>query len=175
MKRAALCAVLLAGAVLSLSAQQITRFAVVDLVKVYSAFFNESRAVREFNERSARIQNEINRLNQELQETKADLVNAQARGDREQALRLESEVNKKTRFIQEYYQTNMADLEAQKARLAQSDAFLSQINNEVRLLAETEGYSMVINKQEGSGILWYSPNVDITNKLIEQLRSKAGR
>jgi outer membrane protein len=175
MKRAALCALLAAGAVFSLSAQQITRFAVVDLVKVYSAFFNESRAVREFNERSARIQNEINRLNQELQEARTSLVNAQARGDREQVLRLESEVNKKTRFIQEYYQTNMADLEAQKARLAQSDAFLSQINNEVRLLAETEGYSMVINKQEGSGILWYSPNVDITNKLIEQLRAKAGR
>jgi outer membrane protein len=175
MKRAAIIVWVLAGAVFSLSAQQITRFAVVDLVKVYSAFFNESRAVREFNERSARIQNEINRLNQELQETRANLVNAQARGDREQALRLESEVSKKTRFIQEYYQTNMADLEAQKARLAQSDTFLNQINNEVRILAETEGYSMVINKQEGSGILWYSPNVDITNKLIEQLRAKAGR
>ncbi|MDR2143526.1 MAG: OmpH family outer membrane protein, partial [Treponema sp.] len=169
MKRTAIFVLLLAGVVFSLSAQQITRFAVVDLVKVYSAFFNESRAVREFNERSARIQSEINRLNQELRETKTSLVNAQAKGDREQVLRLESEVSKKTRFIQEYYQTNMADLEAQKARLAQSDTFLNQINTEVRILAETEGYSMVINKQEGSGILWYSPNVDITNKLIEQL------
>ncbi|MDR2143343.1 MAG: OmpH family outer membrane protein, partial [Treponema sp.] len=169
MKRTAIFVLLLAGTVFSLSAQQITRFAVVDLVKVYSAFFNESRAVREFNERSARIQSEINRLNRELQETKTSLVNAQAKGDREQVLRLESEVGKKTRFIQEYYQTNMADLEAQKARLAQSDSFLNQINTEVRILAETEGYSMVINKQEGSGILWYSPNVDITNKLIEQL------
>jgi outer membrane protein len=175
MKRVAIVAVLLAGVFFSLSAQQITRFAVVDLVKVYSVFFNESRAVREFNERSAEIQNEINRLNRELQALKADLVNAQAKGDREQALRLESEVNRKTRFIQEYYQVNMADLEAQKAQLAQSDTFLSQINSEVKLLAETEGYSMVINKQEGSGILWYSPTVDITNKLIEQLRAKAGR
>lgn len=175
MKRMVLPILLLAGTLCSLSAQQITRFAVVDLVKVYSAFFNESRAVREFNERSARIQNEINRLNQELQELKSRLVNAQARGDRDQALRLESEVNQKTRFIQEYYQTNMADLESQKARLAQSDTFLSQINNEVRLLAESEGYSMVLNKQEGTGILWYSPTVDLTNKLIEQLRIKAGR
>jgi len=159
----------------SLCAQQITRFAVVDLAKVYTAFFNESRAVREFNERSNRIQNEINRMNKELQDLKSSLVNAQARGDRDQALRLESEINQKTRFIQDYYQTNMADLEAQKAKLAQSDSFLSQINNEIKLLAETEGYSMVLNKQEGSGIVWYSPTVDITNKLIEQLRAKAGR
>jgi outer membrane protein len=172
MKRMLIVIVLLAGTI-SLFAQQITRFAVVDLVKVYTAFFNESRAVREFNERSARIQNEINRLNKELQEVKSNLVNAQARGDREQSLRLENDINQKTRFIQEYYQTNMTDLEAQKARLAQSDSFLQQINDEVRRLAESEGYSMVLNKQEGSGILWYSPNVDITNKLIEQLRSRA--
>ena len=167
--------VFLGGALVSVAAQQITRFAVVDLVKVYAAFFNESKAVREFSARSTRIQNEINRLNRELQEVQANLTGAQARGDRDQALRLESEVNQKTRFIQEYYRTNMADLEAQKARLAQSDSFLSQINNEVRILAETEGYSMVLNKQEGAGIIWYSPNVDLTNRLIEQLRAKAGR
>lgn len=175
MKRGVLLALFAAGAVCSLSAQHITRFAVVDLVKVYSAFFSESKAVREFNERSAKIQNEINRLNRELQELQANFTVAQARGDRDQALRLEGEVGQKTRFIQEYYRTNVADLEAQKARLAQSDSFLGQINNEVRFIAETEGFSMVLNKQEGSGIIWYSPNVDITNRVIEQLRAKAGR
>jgi outer membrane protein len=34
---------------------------------------------------------------------------------------------------------------------------------------------MILNKQEGTGILWYSPTVDLTNRLIEQLRIKAGR
>ena len=37
----------------SLHAQQLTRFAVVDLPKVYAAFFRDSRAVRDFEDRSA--------------------------------------------------------------------------------------------------------------------------
>jgi outer membrane protein len=37
-------------------------------------------------------------------------------------------------------------------------------------VAESEGYSMVLSK-EGAGILWYSPSVDITNKVIERIRT----
>ena len=42
-------------------AQQLTRFAVVDLPKVYLAFFRESRAVRDFEERSARVKEALER------------------------------------------------------------------------------------------------------------------
>jgi outer membrane protein len=175
MKRAVIAVLVFAGLGVLLPAQQkqqLTRFAVVDLVRVYNAFFSESRAVREFNERSTKIQAEINRLNGELQELKASLVNAQANGDREQALRLEQQVNQRTRFIQEYYQANMADLERQREKLAQSDTFINQINTQIRIVAESEGYSMVLNKQENAAIIWYSPSVDITNKVIESLRAK---
>ncbi|MCL2127870.1 MAG: hypothetical protein FWH38_06410, partial [Treponema sp.] len=61
----------------SLSAQQLTRFAVVDLPRVYTAFFRDSRAVREWEERSARVQSEIDRMTREIQELRsrqADLV-----------------------------------------------------------------------------------------------------
>jgi outer membrane protein len=152
--------------------QQLTRFAVVDLVRIYNAFFSETKEVREFNERSAKIQAEINRMNGELQELKASLVNAQANGEQEQALQLEQQVNQRTRFIQEYYQANMAELERQKEKLAQSDTFITQINNQIRIVAEREGYSMVLNRQENTAIIWYSPSVDITNKVIESLRAK---
>jgi outer membrane protein len=175
MKRMTIAVLVFAGIGFLLPAQQkqqLTRFAVVDLVRVYNAFFNESSAVRQFNERSAKIQAEINRLNGELQELKVSMVNAQAAGEREQALRLEQQVSQRTRFIQEYYQTNMADLEIQRAKLAQSDTFINQINTQIRIVAESEGYSMVLNKQENSAILWYSPSVDITNKVIESLRTK---
>jgi outer membrane protein len=178
MKRITMAVLVFAGIGFLLSAQQkqqLTRFAVVDLVRVYNAFFNESVAVREFNERSAKIQAEINRLNAELQELKASLVNAQAAGEREQVLLLEQQVNQKTRFIQEYYQVNTADLEAQRIKLAQSDTFINQINSQIRIVAESEGYSMVLNKQENSAILWYSPSVDITNRVIESLRKRVNR
>ncbi|MDR1930349.1 MAG: OmpH family outer membrane protein [Treponema sp.] len=179
MKRIVCAALVFMGAVFLLPAQQrnqpITRFAVVDLVRIYNAFFDAARATKEFNERSAKIQEQINRLTAELQELKTSLAGAQAAGEEDKAARLEQQVNQKTRSIQEYYQTSMAELETQKAKLIQSDAFFTQINDQIRIVAESNGYSLVFNKQENSAILWYSPSVDITNQVIESLRGKAKR
>jgi outer membrane protein len=42
-------------------------------------------------------------------------------------------------------------------------------------VAESEGYSMVLSKTDAKGILWYSPSVDITDKVIQGLLTKAGQ
>jgi outer membrane protein len=156
-------------------AQQLTRFAVVDLPRVYTSFFRDSRAVREYEERSARVQAEVDRMNQEIQNLRSSYVDAEAQGDRERALRLESEMYRKSEFLREYYQAKTAELEDQRRRLAQSNSFLQQVMDEIRFIAESEGYSMVLNLKENTGIIWYSPTVDITEKVIQNLRSKAGR
>ncbi|MDR1955466.1 MAG: OmpH family outer membrane protein [Treponema sp.] len=158
-----------------LGAQQLTRFAVVDLSKVYIAFFQDSRAVRDFEERSSRVQVEIDRLSREIQDVKNMQLNAASRGDQEQALRLEHEVYRKSEYLKEYYKLKTAELEDQKSKLTQSGTFLDQVHTEIRLIAESEGYSMVLSLKENTGILWYSPTVDITEKIIQTLRSKVGR
>ncbi|MDR2370359.1 MAG: OmpH family outer membrane protein [Treponema sp.] len=165
----------LCGILFGAEAQQLTRFAVVDLTKVYTAFFRESRAVREFEDRSARVQSEIDRMTAEVQEIKLRQAEAALKGEDQQALRLESEVNRKTEYLREYYRLRTQELENQKKRLAQSGTFLDQVYDEIRFIAESEGYSMVLNLKENTGILWFSPTVDVTDKVIENLRSKAGR
>ncbi|MDR1419636.1 MAG: OmpH family outer membrane protein [Treponema sp.] len=175
MKKKCALVLFLCGILFGAEAQQLTRFAVVDLSRVYSAFFRESRAVREFEERSARIQAEVDRMTQEVQDLKLRQTEAALKGDEQQALRLESEVYRKTEYLREYYRLRTQELEDQKKRLAQSGAFLDQVYDEIRFIAESEGYSMVLNLKESTGILWFSPTVDITDKVIENLRSKAGR
>jgi outer membrane protein len=131
--------------------------------------------VREFEERSSRVQTEIDRMNREIQELRsrhADLVLA---GDQSQALRLENEINRKSEFIREYYNLKTAELEEQRRRLSQSGSFLEQVYGEIRSIAESEGYSMVLNLKENTGILWYSPTVDITDRVIQNLLDRARR
>jgi outer membrane protein len=159
----------------TLGAQQLTRFAVVDMTRVYTAFFRESRAVREFEERSRQVQVEIDRITDEIQELRLSHAGAAARGEREQALRLENEVNRRSEYLKEYYQLKTADLEKQRSRLAQSSTFLDQILNEVRFIAESEGYTMVLSTKDNKDIIWYSPTVDITDKLIQSLSARAAR
>ncbi|QQO08201.1 OmpH family outer membrane protein [Breznakiella homolactica] len=176
MKRTLIISVLLVvlGAA-SAGAQQLTRFAVVDLPRVYTSFFRDSRAVRDFEERSARVQAEIDRMNEEIQTLRSSKVDAERQGNTEQALRLESEIYRKSEFLREYFQTKTAELEDQRKRLAQSNTFLQQVLDEIRYIAESEGYSMVLNLKENTGIIWYSPTVDITDKVIQNLMTKAGR
>ena len=156
-------------------AQQITRFAVVDLPKVYVAFFKDSRAVRDFEDRSARVQSDIDRMTADIQNLKVSQVNAQAQGNQTEALRLDAEINKQSDFLKDYYKTKTAELDSIKSKLTQSGEFLQQVYDEIRSIAESEGYSMVLNLKENTGILWYSPTVDITDKLIKNLQDKSGR
>ncbi|GHU15855.1 outer membrane protein [Spirochaetia bacterium] len=176
MKRYFLFTVLMIfGFGMALQAQQLTRFAVVDLPKVYTAFFRDSRAVRDFEERSSKVQAEIDRMTAEIQRLRSSHLDAQAREDQSQALRLENEIYRKSEYLKEYFQVKTAELEDQKNKLTQSGSFLDQVYDEIRFIAESEGYSMVLNLKEKNGILWYSPTVDITDKLIQNLASKAGR
>jgi len=157
------------GLGMAAEAQQITRFAVVDMPQVYMAFFRESRAVREFEERSARVQADIDRMTAEIQTLRVNMVNAQAQGNQEQALRIEAEVNSRSNFLREFHRTRTAELEAQRVRLTQDDAFLGQIHDQIRFIAESEGFSMVLNLHANNGIVWFSPTVDITDRLIQNL------
>ncbi|MDR0455241.1 MAG: OmpH family outer membrane protein [Treponema sp.] len=159
----------------SLCAQQLTRFAVVDLPKVYSAFFRDSRAVREFEERSARVQTDIDRMTREIQDLKSKQADMVLSGDQAQALKLENEIYRKSEFLREYYTTKTAELEDQRKKLSQSGTFLEQVYSEIRYIAESEGYSMVIDLKQSTGVLWYSPTVDITDKVIQNLLVKSRR
>jgi outer membrane protein len=168
-------AIICSGMGFTVSAQQLTRFAVVDLPRVYITFFSESRAVRDYEERAARVQNDIDRMTAEIQTLRANMITAEFQGNSQMALRLEVEINRKTEYLLEYHQLKTIELETARNNLSRSNSFLEQVYDEIRFIAESEGYSMVLNLKENTGILWYSPTVDITNKLIQNLLEKARR
>ena len=175
MKRTILLALVTFFVAVSLSAQQLTRFAVVDLSRIYNAFLRDSRAVREFEERSSLVQKEIDRMTREIQELKSKQADAVLQGNQGQALQLENEIYRKSEFLKEYYTLKTAELEDQKRKLSQSGTFLEQVYSEIRRIAQSEGYSMVLNLKENTGIIWYSPTVDITDKVIQNLLDNSRR
>ena len=155
--------------------QQLTRFAVVDLSQVYTSFFRESRAVREFEERSASVQSNIDRMTREVQELRSRHADAVLRDDQSEALRLETQINRRSESVRDYYQAKTAELDAIRRNLMRSGSFLDQVYDEIRFIAESEGYTMVLNLNDNKGIIWYSPTVDITEKLIQNLLTRSSR
>jgi len=153
-----------------LYAQQLTRIAVVDMPKVYTAYFRDSRAVRQFEEKSAKVQSDIDKMTKEIQDLKSRHADALLRDDQSEVLRLENLIYRRSEYLKEFYQTRTAQLENEKRTLMQSGSFLEQVYDEIRYIAESEGYSMVIEKN--NNILWYSNTIDITDKLITNLQKK---
>ena len=175
MKRFIMTALLSAVVFGSLFAQaSITRFAVVDMSRVAAAFADQSTEAKAFNEKRDKVQAEIDKQNKELQDLNAKLAEAQDQDKKDQIRTLENQIRTKTQNLQTYIKNSFADLERERDRLLRNDTFVAQINAVLKAVAESEGYSMVLGK-DGPGILWYSPSADITNKVIERIRSNAAR
>ncbi len=151
-------------------AQQITMFGVVDTSLVYTTYFRNTTAVRNYDAKRLEFQNEINDLTNELRDLQAQKLELEKNGDRTQAVRLEAQIAEETEFLQEYTWAKNVELENLRKNLADSDTFYQNLYKVIGDIAEAEGYSMILDLQEDS-ILWYSPSVDITKDVISRLGS----
>jgi outer membrane protein len=172
MKRFVLLPALLYGMLFPLFAQQlITKVAVVDVGRIILSLAGTLEEAKTYTEKRDRIQAEIEKRNKELQELNTKLNEAVKQENKNQIRDLERQIDAKKQSVQLYITTNFAELEKDLEKVTKNSSFMTQLNNALRFVAESDGYSIVLSKQEASGILWYSLSVDITNKVIERLRS----
>ncbi len=153
-------------------AQQITRFAVVDTARIYTSFYRDSRSVRDFESKKAQYQAEIQRMTDEIKGLRQQKVDAETQGDAAKSARLDAEVSSKTSTLLDYSKAKNTELDTLKKKLMTDDDFYSALYDQIKTIAESDGYSMVLSLQSGNSILWYSPTVDITDKVIREMTSK---
>ncbi len=91
----------LTGAV-AVSAQQITRFAVVDTSRIYATFLRDSRSVRDYQAKQAKYQAETQRMSDEIIALRQKKVDADAVGRTDIVQKYQAEIDAKTSFLLEY-------------------------------------------------------------------------
>ncbi|MBQ9238255.1 MAG: OmpH family outer membrane protein [Treponema sp.] len=153
----------------SLWAQQITRFAVVDTSRVYNAYFRNSSNVRNYENRRAEYQREIQERTEELRQLQQRKLEYQRSGNDAAAMRIESEITRKTDFLTEYTNAKNVELESMQRSLRHSDEFYQRLYSVLARIAENGGYTMILSLQQSNGILWYSSSVDVTDQVIAEL------
>ena len=170
-KAVVLICVLFACAV-GLFAQQITNFGVVDTARVYTTYFRESSAVRNYEAKKSEFQAEIDKKTAELKNLQQKKIDYEQNGNEAAALKVQADINKKSDYLSAYTGTKNAELEKLRQNLATSNSFYQLLYKAIGRIAESEGYSMILSLQQANGILWYSPTVDITEKVIAELGSR---
>ena len=153
-------------------AQTMTRFGVVDTARVYSTYFRDSAAVRNYEQKKAEFQKKINEKTEELKTLNQKMIDLKEAGDEAGAMKVEAEITKKADYLSEFANTKNTELESIKRRIEKSDSFYSSLYDVIGRIAESEGYSMILSLQQANSILWYSPSVDITDKVISGLSSR---
>ena len=151
--------------------QAITTVGVIDTARVYSTFFSQSAGVREIENFRAEFQADLNRHAQELRELQNRKLDADRRGDEVASLQLDNQIFQKAQFIQDFQRIRQRQLEQLQSNLSQSDSFLRELQTAIRLTSESAGFTVVLDARN-TALQWWSPEVDITDRVIARLRGR---
>lgn len=160
-----------------LGAQQITRIALIDLQKVIASYPRDSAALKAFEQRKAQVQAEIYTQGQEINRLQAQRADAEKAGDRAGVQRLDADIAKKTEALREFVRLRKAEIDELYRKLPASDSFSQAVMKLIETIAVSNGYSIVLNLSSAdsvmSGFIWYSPEINITDEVIQALVGKA--
>jgi len=152
-------------------ADQITKVAVIDYSSILSTFYRDSKAVRELEEKKKEYQEEIIRYNSEIIDLEDRKLNAESRGDDNQALDLDNEIFRKKEFLREYIRVKGAQLAGQNRTLSQNLTLVNEILDVIQYIAEKNGYSLVL-KRSDPNLIWWNFEVDITEEVLDELKRR---
>ncbi len=180
MKRAGIAALLLLFLIISgspLFADQITKVGILDIEKVYSIYFRESKAVKELQQLRADVLREINRIDEEILLLESQKLDAESRNQGEAALRLDREIFEKKQYRDDYRRIKMDQIRKRSENLYKSDEFLDELLEAIEFVSESEGFSLVLNSsgQFSQFFFFYTKEVDITELVIQELMRRAGQ
>ncbi len=174
---AGLVALLAVLPALSSAAEQITRVGVIDIEKIYSIYFRESKAVMDLQERQAQLARDLKRIDGEIVEMENRKLEADARLDTAESLRLDQEIFRRKQYREDYKRVKSQQLRKIAENLYQSDQFLDELSDAIQFVAESEGFSIILNNssQYRQFFLYYMKEIDITEKVIQELMKRAGK
>lgn len=150
---------------------QLTKFGVIDTSRVYNAYFRNSTGSRNYEQKKADFQAEVDRMTEELKTLKEQKLELEAAGDVEGAENLDKTIKTKTSTLTQYTKTKNLELENLKSNLESSDEFYNNLYKVIEKIAESNGLSLILSLQQANAVLWYSESVDITQEVIDALGS----
>lgn len=154
-----------------LFSETITKVAVLDYSRILSAFYQDSRAVRELEEMKSQFQEEIDRIQGEIGILEERKLNAENNGDNARALELDNQIFEKKKFLRDYVRVKNGQLSELNKNLSQNNTLVKEIIEEVEYVAESGGYSIVLKKTDPN-LLWWNYEVDITEQVLQRLLTK---
>ncbi len=159
-----------------LAAQQVTKAGICDFTKVLSTAYRESKTVRDWEAAKADYQKEVSATSKEITDLESQKLDADKAGNRDLSLSLEKKIGDRKQYLDNFRRVRGQVLQ-QQAEKAMTAQVVRDILSAINLVAEQEGMSLVFRSDGtyGESIIYRVPEVDITEKVIKELFSRAGK
>ena len=154
--------------------QEITRIGVVDTGKIYAAYYEDSKALRDLQEFKEAILEQSSSIQDEINELKNLKVDASRQAKREEAIRLEGQILAKENFLREYQRVKNLEYRSRLTKVELESVFLTEVADAIAFVAVSAGFSIVMEKQNPI-FLYYTVESNITDKVLEHLFERAGK
>ena len=150
---------------------QVTLVGVVRIEEIYLNLFSESKNVRDFEEFKQTVEDAIRGYEQEILELEYRRLDAMEHGDGELARDYDEEISGQEAILEQYKSVKTRELEWRLREIEQSDEFKSDLHDAIVKVAGEEGLSLVLRSDRSNmDILWWAPEIDITENVIEAMR-----
>lgn len=159
MKRTLLILILALAGTAALSAQQFAKTGVVNLSRL-SQFYKDAKT-KAVDELRTSIQKEIDRMKDEirtLQDQKAEASLIQTKKD----------------ALLEFGRKKQEELQAAGDDLKSGASFQKLANQEIEQAAISKGFGLILNSLS-TAVLWYGPDADITDDVLQRLQADLSR
>jgi len=174
MKRSLFISALLGFSLFSIYSEPLSKIGIINITKIVQAYYAESRSWREIEEETKRVEDYLAEKIALLNDLRSRRLTAQNSGDENQVLKLDDEIFKLQEHIQEYKNIKYNQIKNQRDRLLQSPDFAAELRRGINFVSENEGYTLIFNS-DARDIMWWSPEVDITEKVLNYLRAYSRR
>ena len=154
--------------------QEITKVGVVDTSRIYSVYFQDSKALRDLAAFRQSILEESRRLSDDITAIRDAKVNAERDGRKDEALRLESQILEKENFLREYQRVKNLEYRSRQSKVELESSFLGELADAIAYVAVSDGFSMIMEKQNPI-FLYFTSESDITERVLQHLFEKAGK
>ena len=185
-----LAALFLAGGLPSaFAADTITKIGMIDVERIATAYFRESKAYRDYQAQRIQAGREADLILEQIQGLENQRLEAERQGERQgeregeregerqgerqRALSLSEEVFNLREYHREFVRIRNDQLRRELAQLAADDSFLGDLADAIQFVAEQLGFAMVLRKDVS--FLFYLPEMDVTDAVIARLALRAGR
>ena len=101
-------------------------------------------------------------------------MRAEQDGRNQEALRIADQMFAQKQHLRDFVSVMNRQLSQRQALLAESDAFLGELAAAIEFVAESRGLSLVLDKNNVT-LLYFLPEIDITELVIAELGRRAGR